>query len=212
MRLYGYWRSSATWRVRIALAWKGLKYEYEPIHLANGVQNSDEYMAKNPTRTVPLLEWDDGSGLRRLSQSMAILEFLEETHPQPALLPKDPFGRAEARKLAEVVNSGIQPLQNLSVLQRIKNELKGDDKAWAAYWIARGLSAFEALVKDTAGAYCVRDEVSYADLCLVPQLYNARRFGCDMKLFPTCVEIEQNCNKLQAFQVAAPDVQPDAQK
>lgn len=213
MKLYNYWRSSASWRVRIGLAFKGLSYEYVPVHLVKdgGQQNTPEYRQKNPMRTVPLLEWEEGGQLLRLSQSLAILEYLEETHPQPPLLPRDALGRARARMLAEMVNSGIQPLQNTAVLQRIKGELKGDEKAWTAYWIERGLTALEASVTPLAGTYCVGDQPSVADVCLVPQLYGARRFGVDLAAFPTLTRIEAACNALPAFQAAQPDRQPDAQ-
>ncbi|MFP2929201.1 maleylacetoacetate isomerase [Pyxidicoccus sp. 3LG] len=213
LRLYSYWRSSASWRVRIGLQLKGLKYEYLAVHLLQdgGQQNSAEYRAVNPMRTLPTLEWtgDDGTA-RRLSQSLPILEYLQALVPTPALLPADPYLQARSRMLAELVNSGMQPLQNLSVLQRIKSELKADDKAWAAYWNARGLEAFEAAVKPTAGRYCIGDEVSLADICLVPQLYGARRFGVDLTPYPTVLRIEAACNELPAFQAAHPDRQPDA--
>jgi maleylpyruvate isomerase len=161
-------------------------------------------------RTVPTLEWtEEDDTVRRLSQSLPILEYLEAVSPSPSLLPRDAYLQGKARMLAEMVNSGVQPLMNLSVLQRIKNELKADDKAWAAYWIARGLEAVEAAVKPTAGRYCVGDEVSLADICVVPQLYGARRFGVDLTPYPTVLRIEAACNELPAFQAAHPDRQPD---
>lgn len=212
LRLYSYWRSSASWRVRIGLNLKGLKYEYVAVHLLQdgGQQHADSYRALNPMRTVPTLEWTHTDGtVRRLSQSLAILDLLEATCPSPALLPKDPYLAGKARMLAEMVNSGVQPLVNLSVLQRIKSELKADEKAWAAYWIGRGLEAVEAAVKPLAGRYCIGDEVSLADICVVPQLYGARRFGVDLGAYPTVVRIEAACNELPAFQAAHPDRQPD---
>ena len=213
-RLYGYWRSSSAWRVRIGLNLKGLKYEYVAVHLLKdgGQQHSAEYRAINPMRTVPTLEWteDDGT-VRRLSQSLPILEYLDALHPAPAFLPKDPFFAAKARMLAEMVNSGIQPLQNTSVVHRIKHELHGDEKAWAAHWNARGLEALEAAVHSTAGRFCVGDAVSLADILLVPQLFGARRFGVDLAPFPTLLRIEAACNELPAFQAALPEKQPDAQ-
>ena len=212
MKLYGYWRSSCSWRVRIALNLKGLAYVYAPVHLVKdgGEQHSEAYRALNPLRTVPMLEFTEGGQVRRLSQSLAILEYLEERHPSPALLPADPYARARCRMLAEVVNSGIQPLHNLSVLQRIKNELKADDKAWCAYWIDRGLTAFQAAVQETAGTYCLGDTVSFADICLVPQLYGARRFGVDLGPYEVLTRIEAACARLPAFQAAHADRQPDA--
>lgn len=212
MKLYSYWRSSCSWRVRIALNLKGLAYEYVPVHLVKdgGEQNTEAYRAISPMRTVPTLELTEGGQVRRLSQSLAILEFLEERHPSPALLPTDPYARARCRMLAELVNSGIQPLQNLSVLQRIKGELKGDDKAWSAYWIERGLTAFQTVVQETAGTYCLGDTVSFADICLVPQLYGARRFGVDLGPYELLTRIEAACARLPAFQAAHADRQPDA--
>jgi maleylpyruvate isomerase len=213
LRLHSYWRSSASWRVRLGLHLKGLTFEYVAVHLLQdgGQQHSDAYRALNPLRTVPTLEWteDDGTA-RRLSQSLAILEYLEARHPSPSLFPKDVYLQAKARMLAEMVNSGMQPLQNLSVLQRIKSELQADDKAWGAYWNTRGLDALEAVVKPTAGRYCVGDAVSVADICLVPQLYGARRFAVDLTPYPTLLRIEAACNELPAFQAAHPDRQPDA--
>ncbi|WP_164015880.1 maleylacetoacetate isomerase [Pyxidicoccus trucidator] len=213
LRLHSYWRSSASWRVRLALNLKGLKFEYVAVHLLKdgGQQHTEAYRALNPMRTLPTLEWteDDGTA-RRLSQSLAILEYLEARHPSPSLLPKDLYLQAKARMLAEMVNSGMQPMQNLSVLQRIKNELKADESAWGAYWNTRGLEALEAAVKPTAGRYCVGDEVSVADICLVPQLHGARRFAVDLSPYPTLLRIEAACNELPAFQAAHPDRQPDA--
>jgi maleylpyruvate isomerase len=212
MKLYSYWRSSCSWRVRIALNLKGLAYTYEAVHLLKdgGQQNSEAYRAVNPMRTVPMLEFEEGGMVRRLSQSLAILEYLEERYRTPALLPEEPLPRARVRMLSEMVNSGIQPLQNLTVLQWVKGELKGDDKAFAAHWNARGLTALEAAVKETAGTYCVGDTVSLADICLVPQLYGARRFGVDLTPYPTLTRIEAACERLPAFQAAHPDRQPDA--
>jgi maleylpyruvate isomerase len=212
MKLYSYWRSSCSWRVRIALNLKGLAYTYEAVHLLKdgGQQHSDAYRALNPMRTVPTLEFEEGGGVKRLSQSLAILEYLEERYRTPALLPSEPLLRARARMLSEMVNSGIQPLQNLSVLQFVKGELKSDDKAFGAHWNARGLAALEAAVKETAGTYCLGETVSFADICLVPQLYGARRFAVDLTPYPTLTRIEAACEKLPAFQAAHPDRQPDA--
>jgi maleylpyruvate isomerase len=212
MKLYSYWRSSCSWRVRIALNLKGLAYTYEAVHLLKegGQQNTEAYRALNPMRTVPTLEFEEGGIVRRLSQSLAILEYLEERYRTPALLPADPLLRARVRMLSEMVNSGIQPLQNLSVLQFVKSEVKGDEKGFAAHWNVRGLTALEAAVKETAGTYCLGETVSFADICLVPQLYGARRFGVDLTPYPTLTRIEEACEKLPAFQAAHPDRQPDA--
>lgn len=213
MKLYGYWRSSCTWRVRIALQHKGIPVEYEPIHLVRegGRQNTDDYRAKNPMRTVPLLEWQEGDKVHRLSQSLAILEFLEELFPEKPLLPKNPHQRAQVRMVAESINSGIQPLQNLSVLQHVKGTLQGDDKQWAAHWIDRGMTAVEAILQETAGRFCVGDALSIADACLIPQLFNVRRFGLDPAKYPTAVKIEQRCEALPEFIAAHPSKQPDAE-
>ncbi|MDC0714381.1 maleylacetoacetate isomerase [Stigmatella sp. ncwal1] len=212
MKLYGYWRSSCTWRVRIALNLKGVGYTYEAVHLLKdgGQQNSDAYRAVNPLRTVPTLEFQEGGTVRRLSQSMAILEYLEERHPTPALLPAEPWARARCRMLSESVNSGIQPLQNTAVMQFVKKEFQADEKAFAAHWNVRGLTALEAMVQETAGTYCIGEQVSFADLFLVPQLYGARRYGVDLSPYPTLTRIEAACERLPAFQAAHADRQPDA--
>jgi maleylpyruvate isomerase len=212
LKLYGYWRSSCSWRVRIGLNLKGLAYEYAPVHLVKdgGQQNTEAYRALNPMRTVPTLEWSEWGLVNRLGQSLAILEYLEARFPTPALLPNDLLLKARVRMLAEMVNSGIQPLQNLVVLQHVKGELKADDRAFGAHWNQRGLAALETAVKETAGTYCVGDSVTFADLCLVPQLYSARRFGVDLAPYPTLLRIEAACAELPAFQAAHPDRQPDA--
>jgi maleylpyruvate isomerase len=214
LRLYSYWRSSCSWRVRIALNLKGVEYEYRPIHLTRegGAQNTAEYQEKNPLRTVPLLEWEEGGELLRLSQSMAILCFLEDRYPSPPLWPKDPLRKARAWMLAEIPNSGIQPLQNLAVIQKVKRELGGDGDAWAGHWNERGLQALESWARPLAGKYLMGDEVSVADVCLVPQLYGARRFGVDLSPFPTLTRVEQACEALDAFARARPERQPDAEK
>jgi maleylpyruvate isomerase len=212
VKLYSYWRSSCSWRVRIALNLKGLPYTYEAVHLLKdgGQQHTEAYRAVNPQRTVPTLEFHEGGEVRRLSQSMAILEYLEERYPTPALLPRDAWARARCRMMAEGVNSGIQPLQNTSVMQFVKGELRSDERAFAAHWIARGLTALEALVKPAAGTYCMGEQVSFADLFLVPQLYGARRYGVDLSPYPTLTRIEAACGQLPAFQAAHADRQPDA--
>ncbi|SEM52308.1 maleylpyruvate isomerase [Stigmatella aurantiaca] len=212
MKLYGYWRSSCSWRVRIALNFKGLPYTYEAVHLLKdgGQQHTEAYRAVNPLRTVPTLELQEDGQVRRLAQSMAILEYLEERYPTPALLPQEPWARARCRMLAESVNSGIQPLQNTAVMQFVKGELKADERAFAAHWNVRGLTALEELVKETAGTYCIGEQVSLADLFLVPQLYGSRRYGVDLSPYPTLTRIEAACGHLPAFQAAHADRQPDA--
>jgi maleylpyruvate isomerase len=212
MKLYGFWRSSATWRVRIALAHKGLDYEYVPVKLARtgGEQDEAAFRAKNPMGRVPVLELAVNGATRRLAESMAILELLEETHPTPPLLPKDAFLRARARQLAMLVVSGIQPLQNTSVQHWVEAELHADGPAWIARWVTHGLAALEALTRETAGAFSVGDELSFADVCLVPQLYFARRFSLDLSPYPALVRIDATCAGMPAFEAAHADKQPDA--
>ena len=208
MKLYGYWRSSASWRVRIGLAYKGVRYEYQPVNLVQGggEQHSPGYRALNPMAQVPTLVLDDG---RQLSQSMAILEHLEETIVEPPLLPRDPYLRARARQLAEIVNAGIQPLQNTGPLRELKR--RGvDEREWARHFIAAGLDALEATAGPTAGSFLVADAPSIADVLLVPQLYNARRFELDVARWPLLVRIEEACALLPAFHSAHADRQPDA--
>lgn len=203
-KLYSYWRSSCSWRVRIALAVKGVKYETEPVHLVKdgGQQHNEEFKTKNPMSQIPVLVYEGVS----LTQSLAIIEFLEEKHPKPSLLPDNAVDRARARAIAETITSGIQPLQNLSVLQKIGSEKK---MSWAHDVIDAGLAAVEKMVAETAGTYCVGDSVSIADLCLIPQIYNATRFKVDMSKFPTLVKIQAACEKLESFKVSHPNVQPD---
>jgi maleylpyruvate isomerase len=208
--LYNYWRSSASWRVRIGLHLKGIAFEYVAVSLLDGAQRADGYAAMNPMRQVPTLAITDDTGARHeLGQSLAILEYLEETHPTPPLLPRDPIARARVRQLAEIVNSGIQPHQNLPVLSGV-GKLGGDGPTWARGFITDGLSAMEAIARRTAGRFLVGDEPTLADVCLVPQMYAARRFGVDLAVCPTLVRIDETCAALEAFRRAHADVQPDA--
>ena len=211
LTLRSYYRSSCSWRVRIALNWKHISYDMLPIHLVRdgGEQFSLDMRQRNPMRQVPVLTTPQGN----LAQSMAILEYLEETFPSAPLLPQDSFLRARARQLSEVINSGIQPIQNLRVLKHlgeVHQFSKEETRAWARYWIGEGLNAFQDLVKDTVGQYCIGDQVTYADLCLVPQLYNARRFDVSVNHFPILLDIEARLAKLPAFQQAHPERQKDA--
>jgi maleylpyruvate isomerase len=213
LKLFNYWRSSSSWRVRIALAHKGLEYEYVPVHLVKegGEQHADWFRAMNPAEQVPVLEFEDDFGnVRRLGQSLAILGWLEERYPAPPLLPTDRYQRARARQLAELVNSGIQPLQNLSVIQKLR-ALDQDAKTWCREAIARGLASYEAIVAETAGAFSVGDAPSWADACLVPQLYNARRFELDLAPYPTIAQVESNCLERPEFDATRPENMPDAQ-
>ena len=208
MKLYGYWRSSASWRVRIGLALKGVDVEHRSVHLVRdgGEQHGSEHLARNPMRQVPVLELDDG---RQLTQSLAILEYLDEQYPEPRLLPADPYLRARTRALTEVVNSGIQPLQNLAILQHLAR-LNVDRMAWGRHYIHQGLLNLQTMAEHTAGRFLVGDDVSLADIALVPQLYNARRFAVPLENLGLLLDIEARCESLEAFQAAHADQQADA--
>jgi maleylacetoacetate isomerase len=213
LRLHGYWRSSASYRVRIALEYKGLEFEYVPVHLlrSGGEQHSPEYRALNPQSRVPTLESPDGI----LTQSMAIMEWLEEVYPEPALLPRNPGERARVRALAQIMVADVQPLQNVSVTRFLQGTLHADDaalRAWLREWVGRGLRAFEEMLAQAPGGgdFCVGGAPTLADVCLVPQCQSARRFGVDPAAYPRIAHIENACAELAAFQRAAPDRQPDA--
>jgi maleylacetoacetate isomerase len=211
MKLYSFFRSSASFRVRIALQLKGVSAETVPINLRKSEQDEAAYRKLNPQSLVPALQ-DDG---HFITQSLAILEYLEETHPQPPLLPKAPAERGRVRSLALAVACEIHPLNNSRVLNYLKDKLGADEAArdaWYRNWIAVGLAALEARLaaeKET-GRYCHGATPTFADCCLVPQVYNARRFKCDLAPYPTVVRIEGACLALPAFQRAAPEQQPDA--
>ncbi|HEY6005651.1 MAG TPA: maleylacetoacetate isomerase [Anaeromyxobacter sp.] len=210
-RLYSYWRSSSSWRVRIGLALKGIAYAYEPVDLLAGEQFSDAHRARSPASQVPVLEVEEGGRTLRLVQSIAILEWLDERFPDAPLLPPDLDGRARVRALAEHVNSGTQPYQNAVVLKTVKEKLPGFEKEWARMWVSRGLEAFERALSDgLAGRFCHGDAPGLADCYLVPQTYSARRFGVDLAPFPTLRRIDEACAALAPFQAAHPDRQPDA--
>jgi len=210
LRLHNYWRSSASNRVRIALGLKGLPYEYIAVNILKGEQGSAVHTARNPMKQVPTLEILEPDGRTiELRQSVAILEYLDERWPDPPLLPRGLEARAATRALAELINSGIQPLQNLATMKRVK-EGGGDDRAWVQGFIRSGLAAFEAQVLFTVGQFCVGDRPTIADCCLVPQLYSAERFGVAVDDFPVCRRILDACHELPAFTEAHPDKQPDA--
>ncbi|KAM8915450.1 maleylacetoacetate isomerase isoform 4-T4 [Spinachia spinachia] len=201
--LHGYFRSSCSWRVRIAFALKGIEYDQVPVNLIKdgGQQLSDQYKKLNPMQQVPSVEID---GIT-ISQSLAVIQYIDETRPGPALLPADPKKRAQVRMISDVIASGIQPLQNLHVLQKI-----GAEKVqWAQHFIERGFQALEPILKQTAGKYCVGDEISMADICLVPQVYNAERFKVDVEQYPTIKRLNQTLLEIQAFKVTNPSCQPD---
>jgi maleylacetoacetate isomerase/maleylpyruvate isomerase len=210
MRLYTFFRSSAAFRVRIALNLKGLAYEPAFVHLAKGEQREAEYLALNPQGLVPAL-LDEG---HLLTQSLAIIEYLEETHPEPPLLPKDAPGRARVRSLSLLVACEIHPLNNLRTLTHLRKSLgQSEDQvnAWYRHWIADGLSKLEAELARGPGAYCHGDRPTMADCCLVPQVFNARRYRCDLASFPNVVRAADECMKLEAFERAQPSRQPDAE-
>ena len=219
LRLHNYWRSSASYRVRIALGLKGLAWDYVVVDIlkggaaGKGGQHDEAYRARNPMGQVPALEVvEDDGRIHVLHQSLPIIEYLDERWPTAGagrLLPGDLEARAAARALAEIVNSGIQPLQNLTTTRAVQ-ALGGDDKAWVQGFIRAGLAALEAAVAATAGRFCVGDAPSIADCALIPQIYSARRFGVDPAAFPRLVAIEAACHQLPAFPAAHPDRQPDA--
>jgi maleylpyruvate isomerase len=210
MKLHGYFRSSAAYRVRIALNLKGLTAEHLPHHLRKGEQTAPAYLAINPQGLVPTLE--DGAGAV-LTQSLAIIEWLDETHPNPPLLPKDPLCRGKVRAFALAIACDIHPVQNLKVLARLRQLGLPEEKVteWAAWANREGLSACEALIKGEQGPFCFGATPTIADLCLVPQLANARRFSVDVSGFSRLLEAEAAAREMKAFADAAPDRQSDAE-
>lgn len=210
MKLHGYFRSSAAWRVRIALNLKGLSVTQVSHHLRNGEQRAPDYLALNPQGLVPVIECDDGCVL---SQSLAIIEWLDETHPQPPLLPAEPLERAQVRAFAQIIACDTHPVQNLKVLNRLRELGHGSDVvlAWAAAVNVEGLSACEQVAAKNAGPFCFGQAPSLADICLVPQLGNARRFKVDVAQFPRLLQAEAAALALPAFRDAVPEKQADAE-
>ncbi len=211
MKLYTYFRSSAAYRVRIALNLKGLSYESIPIHLVKegGLNRKPEYRAINPQMKVPTLALDGG---QVLTQSLAIMDYLDETHPEPAFLPKDPVVRAQIRAAALLIACEIHPLNNLAPLRYLKNQLKHeqpDIDAWYHHWILEGFEALEAMIRP--GPYAFGGAVTFADICIVPQVFNARRLKVPLDRFPKIVAVDAACLKLAAFDKARPENQPDAE-
>ena len=214
MKLFGYFRSSAAYRVRIALNLKGLEWESESIHLTKdgGKQYEDKYRLINPQALVPTLQEET----TYLTQSLAIMEYIEETYPEPPLLPGSSTARARVRALALSIACDIHPLNNLRVLKYLTEIIGTDDgtrMSWYHHWISTGLDALEKMLAghpDT-GSFCHGDSPGFADTCLVPQIFNANRFDCDLTPYPTILRINKNCLELDAFQAASPDNQPDAQ-
>ena len=213
MKLYTYFRSSAAFRVRIALNLKGIAYEPVFVHLAKGEHRKPEYAKVNPQALVPTLELDEGT---RLNQSLAIIEYLDEVHPNPALLPREAKAKARVRSLSELVACEIHPLNNLRVLQYLKRALGHSEEevnAWYRHWIGDGLAKLEAQLRSGAGAgrFSHGDMPSMADCCLVPQIFNAKRYNCELAPYPTTMRIFDACMKLEAFERAQPARQADAE-
>ena len=211
MKLYSYFRSSAAYRVRIALNLKGMAYDTLPVHLVKegGHNRRPQFRALNPQMRVPALVAPSGDVL---IQSLAIIEYLDETLPEPPLLPKDPIARAQARALAQIVACDIHPLNNIGALRYLKREMHQDQAAidaWCRHWVLAGFEALEALVRP--GPYTCGDAVTVADLCLVPQVYNARRLNVPLDKFPNIVAVDAACCALAAFDRARPENQPDAE-
>jgi maleylacetoacetate isomerase len=210
VKLYTYFRSSAAFRVRIALNVKDLRYEPLFIHLAKGEHRKPEYAKVNPQGLLPTLELDDGI---RVNQSLAIIEYLEDKHPRPPLLPADAVGKARVRGLAQLVACEIHPLNNLRVLQHLKRSLGQSEEqvnAWYRHWIADGLAKLEAQL-DPKAKFAYGDAPTMADCCLVPQIFNAKRYECDLAPYPTTMRVFEQCMKLEAFDRAQPAKQPDAE-
>jgi len=211
MKLYNYFRSSAAFRVRIALNLKGLNYDYVSKALTRNEQRAADYLAVNPQGLIPALEVDGTV----ISQSVAIIEYLNELHPQPPLLPADPLARAQVRSMALAIACDTHPLNNLRVLNYLRQELAQNDdgvNTWYRHWVSEGLRGLELQVAKHSSArrYCFGDSLSLADVCLAPQMYNARRFKCDLTPFPTLVAISTHLESLPAFDTARPEAQPDA--
>ena len=212
MKLYTFFRSSAAFRVRIALNLKGLAYEPQPVSLPEGDHRRPEYARVNPQALVPMLELDDGT---RLNQSLAIIEFLDEKYPQPPLVPKDALGRARVRSLALLIACEIHPLNNLRALNYLRKDLgllEEQVNAWYRHWIAEGLAKLEAELTQSlgTGSFCHGDAPTMADCCLVPQIFNAKRYKSDLTPYPTAMRVFEQCMQLEAFDRAQPSKQPDA--
>lgn len=205
LTLYHYWRSSCSWRVRWALAHKNVPFNDIPINLLANEQNSPNYLALNPGGFVPAIEINGAV----FGESMAILEWIEETHPSPPLLPASPLDRMRVRQLCHLIVSGIQPLQNLAVMRKHSNDPL-TQAAWARYWINAGLEKLESITRTTSGSYSFGGEFTMADVCLMPQIYNAIRFNVDVSNFPNLHRVQTNCMKLSSYEKSAPHNQKGA--
>jgi maleylpyruvate isomerase len=209
LKLYSFFRSSASWRVRICLYLKGIHYEVIPMNLRDTARDLPQYRALNPQGFVPTLVTDQGA----MSQSLPIVEYLETMYPEPPLLPRDPVARAKVQAMAALIACDIHPLNNLRVLNYLRKTLGHDEAqitAWYQHWVHEGLQALEPMVAANGGLYCFGDRVSLADICLVPQFYNARRFAVDVTRYPVLLAIDSRLQSLPAFANSAPEKQIDA--
>lgn len=211
MKLYGYFRSSAAYRVRIALNLKGVPHEHAFVHLTRdgGGQKSPDYLARNPQALVPALELDGGD---TITQSIAIVEYLDEVYPDPPLLPDDPVSRAKVRAIAQAVACDIHPLNNLRILQYLRHRMGQGKEAvddWYRHWVETGFGAIERMIG--GGGFCVGGRVTLADICLMPQIFNARRYEVDLEAYPRIRKVEETCGAMAAFAAAHPDRQPDTE-
>ena len=212
MSLYGYYRSSTSYRVRIALALKGIEVAQVPVNLLKGEQRSEDYLAINPQGLVPTLMVGDTPTSVALTQSLAIMEYLEERWPTPALLPSAPEARAKVRSLCQFMACEMHPLNNPRVLNYLTDRLEvtqAQRLEWYRHWVAEGFARLEVMLAESAGRFCHGDSPGMADVCLMPQLYNARRFECELMDYPRILAIEAACQSLESFQQAHPERQPD---
>lgn len=210
MKLYSYWRSTAAYRVRIALNLKQLEYEYQTVHLVKngGEQHSEAYRSKNPQGLVPALELQNGEVL---TQSLAIIDYLDEIQPENPLYPSNSWQKAQVQAMSQSIACDIHPLNNLRVLQKLKSLELGQQQVdeWYHHWIHQGFSAIEKQLESTAGRFCFADAVTVADICLVAQVYNANRFQVDLSSYPLILKVNEECLKLPEFENAVPENQPD---
>ena len=200
--LFSYWRSSSSWRVRLALNYKGIPYEYKGVNLLKGEQLGEEFTAVNPQQLIPALSIDGNT----LTESVAIMEYLEETHPDKPILPTGPVHRALVRRISQMIVADIQPVQNLRVLKYLGMDRKMD---WGSHFIELGFKAVEEVLAESAGKFCVGDTPTMADFCLIPQIYNARRFGVDLTQFPVIMRVHDALEQLDFAKASHPDQQPD---